>query len=99
MIDGREIVALSMADFGETATVNATSLQVVACLSGDVVIDNGEMINIGPHALAAAADIAALELTTGNDGDTITIGGVEYTILALDPDGAGTVILRLLEVA
>lgn len=80
---------------GLQATVGAASFGVVmnsdssAVLAGEVIDHNG------PYAVAAAADVLPLALATGNNGATITIDSIDYTLLAIDPDGSGAVVLKL----
>jgi hypothetical protein len=58
----------------------------------------GDMIErTGPYAVASAADVRALEIVGGNDGDSLEINGTEYQVL-INPDTSGTVTLTLLEV-
>ena len=57
---------------------------------------NGEMIErSGPVAFVSMADVERLDLDAGNNGDTITIGGVDSTWLAVDPDVQGLANLKL----
>jgi len=97
MIDGSEVVGMALTDFGSTGTVNGSALQVIACLDGDMRLAGDELVRVGPYALASAAAVAALSIDTGNNGDVLTLGGIGYTILAIDPDGAGMVQLSLEE--
>ncbi len=97
MIDNSEVIGLALTDFGEPATIEGTTLQVLPCLdreerlAGEVV--EGDL----PYALASAAAVAALDIAAGNDGDILTISEIDYTVLAIDPDGSGMVILTLEE--
>ena len=81
------------------ATVGAASFPVVlsrdagASLAGEMLDHNG------PYALAASADVEALAMAVGNNGDTITINGADYTLLAIDHDGSGASVLLLQETA
>lgn len=95
MIDGAEVMRSAFDDFGVDAIVNGSTLRLIQSLDGDTVLD-GEMINhTGPFALAKQADIKALNVYAGNEGDTLTIAGVDYTVTAIDPDGSGFVMLSL----
>jgi len=71
---------------------------VIPMLDGSDVYDGESIEHTGPYALAKMADVTALGLVAGNNGDTLTINGTNYTLLAIDPDGMGGAVLRLLEV-
>lgn len=97
MIDSAEVIGFSLSDFGVQATVNGEPLTVIPCIDGSTELA-GEMIELTvPFALAAAADVAKLDLQAGNNGDTLTLGGVDYTVMAIDPDALGFSILKLAE--
>lgn len=57
---------------------------------GDTIVDHA-----GPYAIAAMADVVQLDLSVGDDGDTLTINGADYTLMAIDPDGQGGAVLKL----
>lgn len=97
MIDGSEVVGMALTDFGSTGTVNGSALQVIACLDGDMRLAGEELVTVGPYALASAAEVSALDIVSGNNGDVLTLGGIDYTILAIDPDIHGMVSLSLEE--
>ena len=99
MIDGSEVIGFAINDFGVRATINGGpgTIAVILNPDGETVLD-GELIkHTGPFALAKKADIEALGIEAGNDGDTVTIGGVDYTVLTIDPDGSGLVMISLEE--
>jgi len=97
MIDGSEVIGMALTDFGSVGTVNGSALKVIACLDGDMRLDGDELVRVGPYALASAADVGALSIDAGNNGDVLTLGGIAYTIVAIDPDGSGMVMLSLEE--
>ena len=99
MIDGKEIIISALRDFGVEATVNGMPLVVIPSLDSKEQLDaDGLVIRTGPYVEASADDVFALNPVVGNDGDTITINGADYTMLAIDPDGSGMVTLSLEEV-
>lgn len=96
MISHSEVISAAMADFGEVATVfGQGKLTVIPVLADHAQLDNGQIERIGPYCLAVEADVEALGVAYGNTGDTITIGGVDYTILAIHPDGQGLVTMTM----
>lgn len=97
MIDPGETLCCLLDDFGVEAVVNGgpASLRVDWYPHGSAQYDGDALTRTGPYAVALAADVAALELVSGNTGDTLTIAGTAYTLLAIDPDGLGGVVLSL----
>lgn len=74
-----------------------TGFYVIPMLDGSTAL-NGEIIDhSGPYAMAIMADIETLDISAGDAGDVITMGGANYTLLAIDPDGHGGALLRLEE--
>lgn len=97
MIDTGETLGFVLEDFGVEAFVNdgPGTIVVDPYLDGSTEF-NGETIeHSGPFAIAALAD--AESLNAGDHGDTLTINGTDYTLLAIDPDGQGGALLRLEE--
>lgn len=91
MINGTESIRGALDDFGAMAMTPAGPLAVIPCLEG--ARDDGDMISqAGPYVLASVADVAGLPLAVG---DPLTLGGVAYTLLVIDPDRAGLVLLGL----
>jgi hypothetical protein len=82
---------------GEVALFGTETLPVDFNPDGVSRLDGDEVVRTGPYALASAAAVAALGIAAGNDGDTLTLRGIEYTVLAIDPDGMGMVALSLEE--
>jgi hypothetical protein len=80
-----------------TALFGAASLAVVFNPEGQTLLVGEQLERTGPYAVASAADVRALEIVAGNDGDTLMINSVEYQVLAIDQDTSGGVILSLLE--
>jgi hypothetical protein len=99
MIDPAEVIGFAVDDFGVTALVNGQPLAVIPYLDAEAALQDGFIRHNGPYAVAAAGDVLPLALATGNTGDTLTIDGLDYTLLAIDPDGSGAVVLKLSEVA
>jgi hypothetical protein len=95
--DNREMIAAIGDD--TTARFGTAELAVVFNPDGQIRLVGEMLERSGPYAVAPAADVAALELVGGNDGDVLEIGGIEYQILAIDPDGSGAALLSLLEVS
>jgi hypothetical protein len=96
MISHSEVIAAAMADFGEVATVTGKgSLTVMPVLADHAQLDNGQIERIGPYCWAWLSEVEALDVYYGNDGDTLTIGAIDYTILAIHPDGQGLVTMTL----
>lgn len=99
MIDTNETLGFVLQDFGVEALVNSgpDTIVVDPYLDGSTEF-NGETIDhSGPFAIAALADVKRLTLIAGNQGSTLTINGTGYTLLAIDPDGQGGAVLKLLE--
>lgn len=72
-----------------------SSMWIIPQLDTTITLD-GEMIeHAGPFAIAIRSDVDAMGLTAGNHGDTVTIDGVDYTLVAIDPDSQGCAVLKL----
>jgi len=99
MINAVEIITAAMGDFGTSAIINGGqgSIDVVPDLDGSDVYDGESIEHTGPYALAKMADVTALGLVAGNNGDTLTINGTDYTLHAIDPDGMEGAVLKLEE--
>lgn len=99
MIDTNEALVAALDDFGAEFTVNGgpDTITAIPHFDGEALL-NGEYIErTGPFAIAALADVKRLHLIAGDHGDTLTINGTAYTLLAIDPDGQGGALLRLEE--
>jgi hypothetical protein len=99
MIDTNETLGFVLEDFGVEALINGGPKTIVMdpFLDGSTEF-NGETIDhTGPFAIAVMADVDRLNLSSGDLGDTLTINGTDFTLLAIDPDGQGGVVLRLEE--
>lgn len=72
---------------GDTAVIGADSLPVIFTPARTVAVEDGTLATTAPYAIASAAAVAALTLTAGNGGSILTIAGVDYRVLAIDPDG------------
>ena len=97
MLDGLTTIAATLAVFGVQTTVDGQPLTVAPCIDSDAELDGGMIDHDGPYAIASAADIAALSVTTGNTGSEIIIDGNSYTVLAIKPDGLGMAWIVLSE--
>jgi len=99
VIDGTEILTAALEDFGTDATINDETLRVIPHLKGGTALNGDVVDHVGPFAEAFESAVDALETTptTGNNGDTITILGRNFTLLSIDPDEDGGVILTLEE--
>lgn len=89
--------ALLLADFGETATFTPSGgagVSVTGILDNDYeAVDAGGSVSFAvtrPRFVCRSSDIPAAA-----DGDTLTIGGVAYTIRVVMPDGTGMTELML----
>ena len=74
-----------------------TATHIIPMLDGSTGFNGETVDHSGPYAMAIMADIKALDMSAGDDGDVITIGGADYVLLAVDPDGHGGALLRLAE--
>lgn len=99
MIDTNETLGFALEDFGVEATVNGGQETVVVDphLDGSTEFNGETVDHSGPFAIAALAEVERLALSAGDDGDTLTINGTDFTLLAIDPDGRGGALLRLEE--
>lgn len=85
-----ENLASFFADFGTAVTVGG-----VACVG---LFDNGYAQALGfvsgsaPSVVVKAADVPSVA-----QGAAVTIAAASYTVTAIEPDGAGLVLLRLQE--
>lgn len=92
-----ELSQMINAESGVSLVVNGmqTAMHIIPMLDGSTVL-NGEIVDhSGPYAMAIMAEIKALDLSAGNNGDVLTIAGDDYTLLGIDSDGSGSVVLRL----
>jgi len=76
---------------------NQSDIWIIPMLDGSDVYDGESIEHTGPYALAKMEDVTALGLVAGNNGDTLTISGTDYTLLSIDPDSHGGAILKLTE--
>jgi hypothetical protein len=96
LFDNDDIDSLIDALGGGVAAVFGTDdLPVIFHGDRQVRLVSDELVTVPPHAVASAARVVALEIAAGDNGDTLTIGGDDYTVLAIDPAAAGTVTLTL----
>lgn len=83
-----------LADFGQTATWNATSITVIFDNKyATAMPDMGGVMSSEPQALCRSTDVAAAAV-----GDSFTVNSVTYTISRIEPDGTGLTVLRLRKV-
>ncbi len=99
MIDANETLGFALDDFGVEALVNGgpQTLTVDPYLDASTEFNVESIDHSGPFAIAAMADVKGLALAAGDQGDTLTINGIDHTLLAIDPDGQGGALLRLEE--
>ena len=96
MIDRTEVLSAALADFGELAAINGGSLDVLYSPAGSMRWTGQEEVLVQqPTAEALTASVEALDIVAGPSGDLMTINGLEYTVLAIDPDGEGGSLLTL----
>ena len=75
--------------FAVTATSGAASFPVI--FDAAYLAALGNLVeSTGPACLARTADVSALE-----QGSSITISSVAYTVVGVEPDGTGITLLRL----
>lgn len=101
MIDTSAPLRAALADFGTDATIGLGpgTLRVLADLDSSDSYGGETIRRQGPAAIALLADVQAAGLEAGNEGDQLTINATVYTLLAIDPDGQGGVVLTLQEAA
>jgi len=96
MIDRTEVLRAALADFGEPAAINGGSLDVLYSPAGSMRWTGQEEVLVQqPAAEELTADVEDLDIVAGPSGDLMTINGVDYTVLAIDPDGEGGSLLTL----
>ncbi len=96
MIDRTEVLRAALADFGEPAAINGGNLDVLYSPAGSMRWTGQEEVLVQqPTAEALTADVEALDIEPGPSGDLMTINGLDYTVLAIDPDGEGGSLLTL----
>jgi len=95
MIDANETLGFALDDFGMEALINGgpETITIDPYLDASTEFNGESVDHSGPFAIAAMADVEGL--AAGNHGDTLTILGTDYTLLAIDPDGQGGAVLRL----
>lgn len=99
MIDPTETLTAALDDFGIDALIDGGPA-MLRCMPVVLARESfdGEMVrHHGPSTEAMLADIEAAGLVAGNNGATMTIDSVDYTLLAIDADGQGGAVLRLTE--
>lgn len=99
MIDTSAPLSAALADFGVDAILGLgpETLRVIPDLDSSDVFSGETIHRTGPSAIALLAAVQAAALSAGNAGDVITINSIDYTILAIDPDGQGGAVLSLQE--
>jgi hypothetical protein len=96
MIDRPEVLTAALADFGEPAAINGGSLTVLYSPAGSMRWTGQEEVLVQqPTAEALTAEVEALDIVAGPRGDLLTISGLDYTVLAIDPDGEGGSLMTL----
>lgn len=94
-----EIDQMVNAESGVQMILNGvkTDAFIIPMLDGQTSLHGDMVDHTGPCALAVTADVVELGVVAGNDGDIITIGGADYTVLAINNDSHGEALLRLEE--
>lgn len=95
MIDGSEVCALALEDFGQPAAINGAEFPVLACLTRDAAMESGFMDVDGPFILARKADAEAAGIVYGDAGDQLVVAGRTYTVKHVSPDALGLVLILL----
>lgn len=76
------------ADFGETATIGSSSIQVI--FDREYLAELNMMQGSNPIALCRDVDIAGI-----SQDSVIVIRGTNFTIREFQPDGTGLTVLQL----
>jgi len=85
-----------IADLGEPAVVDGSTIQALFHAAGSVLTINGEeMVIADPMAMVTAADAEELGIDGGASGTAIIVAGENYVVLSAVPDGNGLVALTL----
>lgn len=96
MIDRTEVLRAALSDFGEPAAINGGRLTVLYSPAGSMRWTREEEVLVQqPTAEALTAEVEALDIVPGPRGDRLTIAGIAYTVLAIDPDGEGGSLMTL----
>ena len=91
MIDRTEVLRAALADFGEPAAINGGSLDVLYSPAGSMRWTGQEEVLVQQPT----AEVEALDIVPGPRGDLLTINGLDYTVLTIDPDGEGGSLMTL----
>jgi hypothetical protein len=81
--------AAMLADFGVVATWSGVG-QVTGIFDAAYIDPLGQFEGSAPVFHAASADLEGIE-----QGDTLTVDDVVYTVVEVQPDGTGMVLVRL----
>lgn len=93
MIDGSEVMRSALADFGVTATVSGGRGDLAVLFADDRTSTGGDLLErMGPTALALSTAVALADLVVD---DELTINGIDYLVVAIDPDATGVSTLAL----
>jgi hypothetical protein len=91
-----EDAAVMLEAIGDVAVVNGVSFNVLFNDTAQVAdYRSDQVVRVDPYCLAASADVAALGIHGDPDGTAISIGGTDYRVMAVDPDGSAFSILTL----
>jgi len=95
MLDTDDAAAMLEA-IGEVATIGGVDINVRFNDTEQVADYRSEqMVRVDPYCLASASDVAGLGIHGDPDGSAITIGGRNYRVMSVDPDGPLFSILTL----
>ena len=89
--DADRLIFLSSDDFGVAATIgSATVYGIFDDAYESVNIATGEITTTAPRFLCRTSDVTSVAQST-----TVTIGGVSYKVINIEPDGTGMTALAL----
>ncbi len=89
--DADRLTFLSADDFGTAATIgSATVYGIFDDAYESVNIATGEITMTAPRFLCRTADVTSVA-----QGTAVTIGGVAYKVINIEPDGTGMTALAL----
>lgn len=102
MISAAEVIMAALADFGLDATVDGvTPLRVIPHLSAREQVADGAgldyVVRSSPYVVALESAVTAAGVVSGNNGSMLTISGADYTVIDIEPDRLGGVMLLLEE--
>lgn len=70
------------------------TLKGVMC---QAIFDNGYASSLGMDGAGPAITLASGDAAEVGQGDAVVIGGVNYSVVTVEPDGTGMTVIRLQE--